>query len=94
MKVKIKNRSHRYDINRPKSRQGHKFSIYNKCLTMILLTCIKQRQTTFEAQFMKKFSNTEAELKKSMELKMKIKKNHTHVKKMGHTSKFLFGIYS
>ena len=67
---------------------------------MILLTCIKQRQATFEAQFMNKLSNTEAELKKSVaykksvELKMEIKKNHTHVKKMGHTSKFLCGIYS
>ena len=33
MKMKMKNRSHRYDINRPKSRRGHKYSKYKKCLT-------------------------------------------------------------
>ena len=26
MKTKMKNRSHRYDINRPTSRHGHKYS--------------------------------------------------------------------
>ena len=28
MKMKIKNRSHRYDISRPRSRQGHSYSKY------------------------------------------------------------------
>ena len=28
MKMKMKNRSHKYDINRPRSRQGYK---YSKC---------------------------------------------------------------
>ena len=30
MKVNMKNRSHRYDINRPRSRQGYKYSKYKK----------------------------------------------------------------
>ena len=30
MKMKIKNRSRRYDINRPRSRPGHKYSKYKK----------------------------------------------------------------
>ena len=30
----MKNRSHRYDINRPRFRHGHKSSIYKKCLTI------------------------------------------------------------
>ena len=38
MKMKIKNRSHRYDINRPKPR----YSKYKKCLNMTLLICIMQ----------------------------------------------------
>ena len=29
MKMKIKNRSHRYDINRPGNRHGHKYSKYD-----------------------------------------------------------------
>ena len=28
MKTKIKNRSNRYDLNRPRSRHGHKYSKY------------------------------------------------------------------
>ena len=28
MRLKIKNRSHRYDLNRPRSRHGHKYTKY------------------------------------------------------------------
>ena len=38
----LKKRSHRYDINRPRSRHGHKYSKYKKCLSMMMLICIKQ----------------------------------------------------
>ena len=44
MKMEMKNRSHRYDINRPRSRHGHK---YKKCktrlTTMMLIPTPKQR---------------------------------------------------
>ena len=42
MMMKMKNRSQRYDINRPWSRHGHRYSKYKKCLTMMMLRCIKQ----------------------------------------------------
>ena len=42
MKMKIKNRSHRYNINRPRSRHGQKYSKYKNCLIMMMLTCIKK----------------------------------------------------
>ena len=45
MKMQMKNRSHgshRYNINRPWSRHGHKYSEYEKCLSMMMLKCIKQ----------------------------------------------------
>ena len=42
MKIKMKNRSHRYDINRPRSRHGHKYGTYKKYLTMMMFICIKQ----------------------------------------------------
>ena len=35
-------RSHRYDINRPRSRHGHKYSKYKKCLSMMMLMGVKQ----------------------------------------------------
>ena len=41
MKMNMKNRLHRYDINRPLSRNGHKYSKY-KCLSMIMLVGIRQ----------------------------------------------------
>ena len=42
MEMKMKNRSHRYDMNRPKSRHGHKYSKYKKFLSVIMPLCIKQ----------------------------------------------------
>ena len=59
MKMKIKNKSHRYEINRSRSRHGYKYSKYKKCLSMMKLIYSKQHLTTFEAQFMKKLRNTE-----------------------------------
>ena len=36
------NRSHRYDINGPRSRPGHKYNKYIKRLGMMMLKYIKQ----------------------------------------------------
>ena len=40
MKVKKKNRLHRYDINRPTSRHGLTYTKYKKCLSMMMHICI------------------------------------------------------
>ena len=37
-----KNRSHRYDINRLRSRHGHKYSKYKNSLSIMMVICIKQ----------------------------------------------------
>ena len=42
MKIKIKNRSRRYDINTPRFRHRDKHSKYKKCLSKMMLICIKQ----------------------------------------------------
>ena len=55
IKMKMKNRSHRYDINRPTPRYAQKYRKYKKCLSMMMLRCL--------AQFIKKLSNTEPGLK-------------------------------
>ena len=54
MKMNIKNRSHIYDINRPRSRHGHKYSKYKKYLSMMMLIYIKQHLKTFEARLMRR----------------------------------------
>ena len=41
MKINMKNRSYRYDINGLRSRQGHKYSKYMKRLSMMMLKCMK-----------------------------------------------------
>ena len=42
MKTKTKIDSHKYSINRPRCRHGHKYSKYMKRLGMVILICIKQ----------------------------------------------------
>ena len=54
MKTKIKNKSHRYDINRPMSRHGHKYSKYKKCLVMMMLICIKQHLSNIRSSIHEK----------------------------------------
>ena len=44
MKMQMKNRSHeshRYDINRPWTRHGHKYGKYQKSLSIMMLKCAK-----------------------------------------------------
>ena len=48
MRLKMKNRSHRYDINRPETKHGHKYtfsimiSIMFQCFSIMMALCIKQ----------------------------------------------------
>ena len=42
MRLKMKNRSNRYDINRPRPRHGHKYTKYKMCLYIMIVICIKQ----------------------------------------------------
>ena len=72
MKMRMKNRSHRYDINRSRSRHEHKYTEYKTCLSMMILICIQQHQATFGAQFMRKSSNSEAEMMQSIAYKKSV----------------------
>ena len=42
MSLKMKNRSHRYDINRPRLRHGHKYAKYKMFHSIVIVICIKQ----------------------------------------------------
>ena len=71
----MKNKSHIYDINRPRFRHGRKYSKYRNCLIMTMLICVKQHLSiiwSLKFEFMKKLSNTEAELKKSVAYKKRV----------------------
>ena len=42
MSLKMKKISHRYVINRPRSRHEHKYTKYKMCLSKITVICVKQ----------------------------------------------------
>ena len=42
MRLKVKSRSFRYDINIPRPRDGHKYTNYKVCLCIMMVICIKQ----------------------------------------------------
>ena len=42
MRLKIKNRSQRHDINWPRPNYGHKYTKYKMCLSTMMVLCIKQ----------------------------------------------------
>ena len=42
MMLNMKNRSYRYDINRPRPRNRHKYTKYKMCLSIMMAICIKQ----------------------------------------------------
>ena len=80
IRLKKRSRSHKHDINRPRSRRGHKCTKDKMCLNIIVVICINITQATFEAQSMKKLSNTEAELEKSVAYKKSMWKLLTNVR--------------
>ena len=42
MRLKMENRSSRYDINGPRRGHGHKYTKYKICLDIMMVICIKQ----------------------------------------------------
>ena len=42
MRLEMKNRSSRYDINGPRRTHGHKYTKYKICLDIMMAICIKQ----------------------------------------------------
>ena len=66
MWLKMKYRSQIYNINRYRTRHGYKYTKYKMYLTVMKRISIKQHLTNIRSSIMKKFSNTESELKKSV----------------------------
>ena len=60
----MKSRSQKYDMNRPRSRHRHNYTNMKCVSVQRWLYVLSNTLATLEAQFMKKVSNTTAELKK------------------------------
>ena len=69
--MKMKNRSHRYDIIRPGSRCGHEYIKYKKTQYDDAL-CIKQHLSKIWSSIHEKVNNSEAELKNSAAYKKSV----------------------
>ena len=50
----MKNRSHRYDITRPRPRHGPKYTIYKMCLGLMMAICIKQHLSNISSSIHEK----------------------------------------
>ena len=42
MSLKMKNRSQRHNINRPRTRHGPKYTKHKMCLSIMMVACIKE----------------------------------------------------
>ena len=49
----MKNRSYRYDINRPRSSHEHKYCKYKRCLSIMMLIYIKQHLSNIRSSIHK-----------------------------------------
>ena len=47
MRLKMKNGSHRYDINKARPRNGHKYAKYKMCLSMMMVMCNIRRSDVY-----------------------------------------------
>ena len=78
MKIKMKNRSHRHDINRPRLRPGHKNTKYRKFLNMMMLICIKQHLSNICTSIHEKVKQHGGWVKKSVAYKNGVYSNYIH----------------
>ena len=71
MRLKMKNRSHTYNINRRRPRHIHKYTKCKIYLSIKMSISIKQLLSKIWSSNQEKLSNTEAELKKTLLMKKK-----------------------
>ena len=76
---KIKNRSQRYDINRPRTRYRHKYAKYKLYLSIIMVICIKQHLSNIWSSIRKKVKQHWGWVKKSVAYKKKRVLHHGSV---------------
>ena len=70
IRLKMKNRSNKYDINWTNPRQGHKYTKYEFCLSIIMTMCIKQHLRNIWRSVHEKVKQHWGWLKKSVAYKI------------------------
>ena len=51
MRLKMKNRSPRYELNSPRPRHGHKYTTYKMCLSIMMVTVCPIRSASRVIKF-------------------------------------------
>ena len=69
MMLKMKNRWHRFDIYRSRSRNNHKYSKRKTSLTVMMLPCIKQHLSNIQSSIQKKIEQHWGLIEKSVACK-------------------------
>ena len=54
MRLKKKNKSQRFDIDRHRPRHGHKYTKYKMCLSIMVVICIKQHLSNISSSIHEK----------------------------------------
>ena len=62
VKMKMKKTSYKYDVNRPRSTDGQKFSKYIKCLSMMMFLCSKHHLSSILSSIYEKVKQQEKAL--------------------------------
>ena len=91
-KIKKKNVSHWYVLNRPLSKHGLKYSRYKTCLSMIVLICNQQHLSNIWSSIHEKLKQHWGWVKKSIAYKKivyftKLPKSQTNLESCGYKKK-------
>ena len=88
-KMTMKNRSLKCNINRPRTRLGHKYSKYKKCLSVLILICIKQHLSNIWSWIYGKVKQHWVEKKALLIKKLCIPTSSIHFRAKGKRNKCL-----
>ena len=69
MEMKMKNKSHISNVNRPRPRHGCKYSKHKKCLRMMMLICLKQHLSNIWSSIPEKIKQPSGWVQKSVAYK-------------------------
>ena len=72
IKLEIKNRSNRYDINRLMPRHGYKYTKYKTCLSIMMVICIKEHLSNIWSSIHDKFKQHWGWVEKSVAYKKSV----------------------
>ena len=72
VRLRIKNKSHRYDINKPGPKHGYKYTKYKMCFSIMMVICIKQHLSNIWSSIYEKVKQHWSWVEKSVAYKKSV----------------------